>query len=127
MSISGMLAGGKIGGNLLSGSQGYEFEEVGDELDGTNAASGGTVQTDVGCVKATCTLKAVFDKTTGAYTPIRARTAITDLKLYDDVTGAARVTITSAVVVRSKKSAETRREITVDCTIACNAYVVSDP
>jgi len=132
VSISGKYACIKFGGATLAGSGGFNFEEVADDLDATVATTAsnnggvtGTVQTEPGLVKATLRGTLKFDKTTGAYTPVRAGTTITSATVHDEVGSAAKVTITAGYVMRSSKKAETRGMIEVEFEVAANTYTVT--
>ena len=125
MSISGKMSGARINGVYLVGTHDYTFEETVDELDGTTAADLGFGRPDTGVKQGTIRLTLYFDLSTGVYTPVRAGTEITNLTLYDDVTGTAFATIPTARVFRSSKKGSTRDRLMVDCEAkTVGAYTV---
>ena len=127
-SISGKFAGGTLGGNVIGGCHSYSFSEAADDLDGTAGEDLGHANPDAGVLAGTVQIACWFDKARAAYVPIRAGTYVTDLALYDDLTGSPCVEIPNGVVMSSEKTAETRSRIEIKATIKTKGeYTVNDP
>jgi hypothetical protein len=125
-SISGKLAGGRLGSNLISGTYRYEFEESADELDGTTGSDLGYAHPDSGVLGATVRLSCYFELGATSYTPLRAGTAVTVLKLYDDLSDSEVVNIPNGIIFGSVKQSEVRGRMEVSCTIkSVGSYTVN--
>jgi hypothetical protein len=106
----------------------WRARESADELDATTAADAGYAHPDTGVLGLTVEISGVMDLTSGDYTPIRAGTAITTLKLYRDIDVTEAFLIGSAVVIESSQGGSIRERFEISATIkSVGSYTYNDP
>jgi hypothetical protein len=126
MSISGKYLTAKIATAIIVGNYSWTVEEGADILDRTVGADLGHENEDLGVDFTHVTIKGYMDVAAGAYIPIRRGTIITALNLYRDIADTtAAFAISSALVVRSRQSAEIRGKVEFECEVHSKGSVVT--
>lgn len=109
MAVSAKKIAAKIGATTIVGIVSWSVRESAVDLDATTAADAGYERHEAGLLGATIECRGVFDLTSGTYTPIKAGTTLTTLKLFSDVNDTTPAySFGTAVVMESSQSGEIR-------------------
>lgn len=129
MSVSGKKLSMKVGVTTFAAIVGWTVREKVDELDAATAADAGYDHPDAGFAGATIEIKGVLDITTGVYSPIKAGTTITTLKLYRDINDTTEAySFPTALVVESSQGAENRGRFEISATAkSSGTYTYNEP
>lgn len=109
---TGKYMAGTVGGSAFRGMTNWEVEEVTDELDATDANSGGVEQIDAGVVGPRIRFSGYWKLTAGPWPGFRTNSIVASLALYaNSNVAAASWLFDRLVVVRCRASAEVRGQI----------------
>lgn len=111
-STTGKYGRGLIASAAMAGLTQWTVEEVGDELDSTNAESNGLEEIDVGVIGPRITLEGYHKLGSGPFPGLRTGTLITNVTLFlNRNVSASTWAFTAIVVTRVRSSMEVRGQI----------------
>lgn len=117
--ISGKYFKARLGNTIVYGMTRGEIDDGGDELDATDAESGGFGEVDIGVYQASITLSGTckVGNGIGPFPKLRRGTFLTNLKVYARGTQGSYWNVGNALVLRCRQSGETRGrvEFSADC------------
>jgi voltage-gated potassium channel Kch len=82
MSVAGCYLEVEVDGTSLAGPMEWQVTESGEALDRTAGDTAGYHKADAGVLRAEGSIRFVQDTSTGFYAAVRARTILTNLKLF---------------------------------------------
>lgn len=113
MSTSGKFLAFKVGASQIAGNVSWSCDEQGDELDETDADSGGYMDTGIGCQGLEFTFEGIVDiAVDGGFPPLAVSALLVNVTLHaNSLQSDPDYTIPLAIVTKFKRSAEVRGQI----------------
>lgn len=119
MGISGKNFKARIGSPAVAvaGTTRAEIEEMGDELDATDAESDGYGDTEIGVTQLRVALSGFCKESADPIPPLRLGTLLTDVKIYERGLAGDYWSITSALVTKFTNPIDVRGRVEFTCEI----------